>query len=76
MPTDEELIVEAGQDESFGFGNTVGKGAIGTGLLGASTYMMRGQTPGGIRLASADYARNFYLDFMVRDFYLLKPDKV
>ena len=63
MPTDEELIVEAGQDESFGFGNTVGKGAIGTGLLGASTYMMRGQTPGGIRRMTADYARNFLPSF-------------
>ena len=58
MPTDEELIIEAGQDESFGFGNAAGKGTIGTGLLGASTYMMRGQTPGGIRRTAADYASN------------------
>ena len=68
MPTDEELIIEAGQDESFGFGNAAGKGAIGTGLLGASTYMMRGQTPGGIRLASADYARNFLPGFYGKGF--------
>ena len=59
MPTDEELLIEAGQDESFGFGAMAAKGAIGTGLLGLSASMMRGQTPGGIRLASADYARNF-----------------
>ena len=63
MPTDEEMLVNAGQDESFGFGSMAAKGAIGTGLLGASTAMMRGQTPGGIRLASADYARNFLPGF-------------
>jgi hypothetical protein len=63
MPTDEEVMIEAGQDESFGFGAMAAKGAIGTGLLGASTAMMRGQTPGGVRLASADYARNFLPGF-------------
>ena len=58
MPTDEEVMIEAGQDESFGFGAMAAKGAIGTGLLGASTAMMRGQTPGGIRRTMADYASN------------------
>jgi len=62
MPTDEELFIEKGQDESLGFG-TLGKFGTGVGLLGASTAMMRGQTPGGIRLATADYARNFLPGF-------------
>ena len=58
MPTDEEMLVNAGQDESFGFGAMASKGAIGTGLLGVSGLMMRGQTPGGIRRTAADYASN------------------
>jgi hypothetical protein len=56
MPTDEEVMIKAGQDESFGFGAMAAKGAIATGLLGASAAMMRGQTPGGIRRTTADYA--------------------
>jgi len=62
MPTDEELLIEAGQDESFGFG-ALEKGITGTSLLGSSVYMMRGQTPGGIRRMTADYARNFLPSF-------------
>lgn len=62
MPTDEEILLEKGQDESFGFG-TLGKIGTGAGLIGASGIMMRGQTPGGVRRMTADYARNFLPSF-------------
>ena len=62
MPTDEEILIQQGQDESFGFG-TLGKIGTGAGLIGASGIMMRGQTPGGVRRMTADYARNFLPSF-------------
>ena len=72
MPTDEELLIEKGQDESLGFG-TLGKFGTGVGLLGASAAMMRGQTPGGIRRTTADYSSNkllgFYSQPTLGDFY-------
>lgn len=62
MLTDEEILLEKGQDESFGFG-ALGKVGTGAGLIGVSAAMMRGQTPGGIRRMTADYARNFLPSF-------------
>tara|TARA_Y100001973_G_C5182142_1_gene325525 strand:+ start:380 stop:1810 length:1431 start_codon:yes stop_codon:yes gene_type:complete len=67
MPTDEEVLLNAGQDDSFGFG-TLEKGVTGTSLLGSSIYMMRNQTPGGIRRMTADYARNFLPSFYSQNF--------
>jgi len=54
--TDEEVLINAGEDEGFGFGPA--KYAVGPGLLGYSMYSMRGQTPGGIRRTMADFASN------------------
>lgn len=57
MPTDEEILLEKGQDESFGFG-ALGKIGTGASLMGASLYGARTATPGGIRRTTADYASN------------------
>lgn len=54
--TDEEVLINAGEDESFGFGAL--NYPLGASLLGYSMYGMRGQTPGGIRRTVADFASN------------------
>ncbi len=54
--TDEEVLINAGEDENFGFGPA--KYAVGPSLLGYSLYSMRNQTPGGIRRTVADFASN------------------
>tara|TARA_R110000823_G_scaffold44247_5_gene114788 strand:- start:851 stop:2272 length:1422 start_codon:yes stop_codon:yes gene_type:complete len=63
MKSDEEVLIEAGESEDFGFSNPAAQAALGTGLIGASSLMMRNQTPGGVRLAAADYSRNFLPGF-------------
>ena len=60
MEEDDLTLIQAGEDPNFGFSNLPAgvKGITGLGLIGASAAIMRGQTPGGVRRASADFASN------------------
>lgn len=65
MDFEDNTILNQSQKEGFGFNDIPFgiAGSAGLGLMGASAMMMRNQTPGGTRLLTADYARNYLDDF-------------
>jgi len=65
MDFEDKTILNQSQKEGWGFNDMPFgiAGSAGLGLMGASAMMMRNQTPGGTRLLTADYAKNYLDDF-------------